>query len=84
MSHPCAVCDTEIPNGKLMCPRHWKLVPQADQAHVMRAWLRFNTSTGGLGSRQRAHRLYLAARDAAIAQALTALEHSTTPETGAL
>lgn len=40
MTHPCPVtpCPTRVAYNKVMCPRHWKLVPPAIQNAVYRAW----------------------------------------------
>lgn len=77
-THACAVCERQVPAGKLMCLMHWKLVPHEQQRAVYRGWARYQHSSGGMGSRLQALRLYNAARDAAVASAQAALGQSTT------
>lgn len=62
----CAVCGAHIPRGRLMCPRHWHMVPKPLQVAVWRTWQAFGARKSpaeGVG-RLRAYR---EAADAAIA-----------------
>lgn len=58
-THNCPVtgCDKQMPQHLLMCPAHWRLVPEGLQRAVNRNWRNGNTKA------------YLAAR----AQAITAV-----------
>ena len=40
--HKCAAlgCTTQVPVAKLMCARHWRLVPKALQENVVATWNR--------------------------------------------
>lgn len=35
---PCAVCETPIPAGLLMCREHWRQVPRDLQREVNESW----------------------------------------------
>ena len=61
-THLCPVrrCRWRVPQDKLMCPGHWRRLPQALKGAVLRAW------GGGRGAGSPAH---LAAIRAAIAAA---------------
>lgn len=61
--HTCAVCPKPIPGRILMCPKHWHLVPEADQVAIKHTWRRSQLP----GARQSTVRAYRKARDAAIA-----------------
>jgi hypothetical protein len=39
-THLCPVrwCKHRVPAGKLMCPGHWRKLPQPIRAAVLRAW----------------------------------------------
>lgn len=62
MSHECPRngCATFVSTGKLMCGPCWKLVPQALQRAVYRAWDR------GQGAGSQAHRAAMAAAIRAV------------------
>lgn len=77
----CAVCPAPIKHGFLMCAKHWRLVPHAEQQEVYRNWGRFQRShaLGGFGASARS--LYFEARDRAIARARALMTTTTTGET---
>lgn len=78
--HPCAVCNTSIGLGFLMCASHWKLVPHAQQQAVYRTWGRFSRGVD-VKARLAARPEYLAARDAAIEIAQAAIRPARTEAT---
>lgn len=39
--HACSVCEAQVPRSRLMCHRHWRLVPPEMQTQVWRTWSRF-------------------------------------------
>ena len=62
----CAVCGAHIPRGRLMCPKHWHMVPKPLQVAVWRTWRAFTArKTPGEGVARL--RDYREAADAAIA-----------------
>lgn len=74
-THPCAVCERRVRLHLLMCGDHWRLVPPAEQLAVYRTLgtVQRHAWTHPMG-RNRAHRAYETARDAAIASARAALQ----------
>lgn len=72
--HSCCICDRLIPLGLLMCGPHWRLVPAAEQAAVMRTYGRWKRHTGPAAERLPLARDYQAARDKAVASVNAALE----------
>lgn len=44
---PIGDCGSVVRAGNLMCPRHWRTVPQPLQLAVNRTWRAFNTSGSG-------------------------------------
>jgi hypothetical protein len=49
MTHPCPAgpCPKDVPNERLMCPAHWRMVPRSIQRAVNSAYY---APTLGLGS----------------------------------
>lgn len=63
--HPCAVCAKPVNRGKLMCVRHWHLVPKDQQQALYRAYramTRATTRPSGLSTVL----AYRQAREAAV------------------
>ncbi|MCW5666501.1 MAG: hypothetical protein KIT35_21935 [Piscinibacter sp.] len=69
--HPCAVCDTLVSTGHLMCARHWRLVPHELQVAVYSTWRSYRNAEPV--AMLIARRDYYASRDAAIAAAQAAM-----------
>ena len=64
-THPCAVCAKPVIRGKLMCVRHWHLVPKDQQQAVYRSYramTRAARKPGGLSTVL----AYRQAREAAV------------------
>ena len=72
--HSCCICDRQIPLGLLMCAPHWRRVPAAEQAAVMRAYGRWTRHIGSAAERLPLARAYQVARDAAVASVERALD----------
>lgn len=78
MPHTCSVCPQAIPQGRLMCPAHWRLVPKGMQLRVWRTWEAYRSAPAGQGLQP------LADYQAAIADAaehVTSRHLATTPTT---
>lgn len=65
--HSCCICDRSIPLGLLMCVPHWRLVPAALQASVLRAYGRWKRHTGGAKEALELINAYQVVRDQAVA-----------------
>ncbi len=63
---PCAVCETPIAAGLLMCRDHWRQVPPALQREVNEAWRAVSNRRAASveESRERAARYRLATEEA--------------------
>lgn len=71
--HSCCICDRQIPLGLLMCAPHWRLVPAAEQAGVLRAYGRWKRHTGGAKEALELVKAYQVQRDKAVASVNAAL-----------
>lgn len=76
--HACAVCPASIGHDFLMCGKHWRLVPPAQQLAVYRTWgaLQRMAPTGRPATLQ-VRQDYLRAKDAAVASVRAALATAT-------
>jgi hypothetical protein len=72
-THRCPVgdCPKQVPRARLMCGRHWQLVPAALKRAIRRAW------RGGAGAGTRQHRQ---AMSACIRAATSACQPAANPQ----
>ena len=61
----CPVCAAPIARARLMCPAHWRAVPQPLQAQVWRSWSRWRNPHETAHAMQRLAE-YRRAADAAV------------------
>jgi hypothetical protein len=67
--HPCAVggCPRRIPGHKLMCSRHWTMVPKRTRDLVHAAWRRYDLGILSLGTLRAAQQRAIDAVEAQVA-----------------
>lgn len=68
MTHTCAAptCDRTINDRYLMCPEHWRLVPEGIADELTRAWRAYERSHYRAPERSRLRAEFLAARRRAV------------------
>ena len=79
LTNRCAVCKAPVRDEFLMCAKHWRLVPRAQQQTVYRTWGRLQRLRGvGAALATSVLNDYRAARQAAIESAKGVASPTTT------